>query len=208
MHAFLINISLFFSPSQSVQTARMSSGIMNTRWIWRLSAAAHFTASCSNRACLSPHSWDGSPPRSVAFLFPHLVLKGKTVARDCCGDPGVRRDRHISHPSAFMPRRAWVGSDAAIRSRCGEDGRRHLRVAFVYFQVRELYQGVLGKLPQLHPRLVAQGTVGEGYRRIKMEVEREAERRKTLGSQLKSLLESQLEVRTTHTTPFPFCYKK
>lgn len=68
----------------------------------------------------------------------------------------------------------------------------------VYFQVRELHQGVLGKLQQLHPRLLTQGTAGEGYRRIRMEVEREAARRKTLGSQLKSLLDSQLEVCITH----------
>lgn len=68
----------------------------------------------------------------------------------------------------------------------------------MYFQVRELHQGVLGKLRQLHPRFLTEGTVGEGYGRIKMAVEREAARRKTLGSQLKSLLDSQLEVCITH----------
>lgn len=74
----------------------------------------------------------------------------------------------------------------------------HVQYLSVYFQVRELHQGVLGKLQQLHPYLLTQGAVGEGYTRIKMEVEREAARRQTMGSQLKSLLDSQLEVSTTH----------
>lgn len=72
----------------------------------------------------------------------------------------------------------------------------HVQYLSVYFQVRELHQGVLGRL--LHPDLLTQGAVGEGYTRIKMEVEREAARRQTLGSQLKSLLDSQLEVSITH----------
>lgn len=64
----------------------------------------------------------------------------------------------------------------------------------MYLQVRELYKGALGKLQQLHPFLVMQGTLGEGDGRIRMEVEKEAARRKNLGSQLKSLLDRQLEV--------------
>lgn len=78
----------------------------------------------------------------------------------------------------------------------------HVQYLFVYFQVRELHQGVLGKLQQLHPLLLTHGTVGDGHGRIRMEVEREAARRKTLGLQLKSLLDSQLEVSITHHTPF------
>lgn len=64
----------------------------------------------------------------------------------------------------------------------------------MYLQVQELYKGALGKLQQLHPFLVMQGTLGEGDGRIRMEVEKEAVRRKNLGSQLKSLLDRQLEV--------------
>eukprot|EP00066_Takifugu_rubripes_P017519 XP_011606785.1 PREDICTED: uncharacterized protein LOC101076355 [Takifugu rubripes] len=56
-------------------------------------------------------------------------------------------------------------------------------------EVRELYKGALGKLQQLYPFLVMQGTLGEGDRRIRMEVEKEAVRRKDLGSQLKLLLD-------------------
>lgn len=77
-----------------------------------------------------------------------------------------------------------------------EDALCHLPVVFehVYLQVRGLYKGALGKLQQLHPFLVMQGTLGEGDGRIRMEVEKEAVRRKNLGSQLKSLLDKQLEV--------------
>lgn len=51
---------------QPPQMPRRSSGIMNTRWIWRHSTATPFTASCSSRACLSLHDWDSSPLRSAA----------------------------------------------------------------------------------------------------------------------------------------------
>lgn len=70
------------SLSQALQTPRTSSGITNTRWIWRLSAAAPFTTSCSNRACLSPHSWGGSPPRSfVLTLFFFLIVNKNSSFR-------------------------------------------------------------------------------------------------------------------------------
>lgn len=76
---------LFLSlSSQSAQTPRMSSGITNTRWMWRPSAAARFTTSCSNRACLSPHSWEGSPLRSlvqISFFF-FGQCERKTAASD------------------------------------------------------------------------------------------------------------------------------
>lgn len=90
----------------------------------------------------------------------------------------------------------WAGFRRVIRLRPFEDALCHLPIvsAHVYLQVRELYQGALGKLQQLHPFLVTQGTLGEGGGRIRMEVEREAVHRRTLGSQLKSLLDSQLEV--------------
>lgn len=64
----------------------------------------------------------------------------------------------------------------------------------VCIQVKELYQGVLGKLQLLHPRLITEERMGEGYERVKREVEREVVRRKTLASQLRTLLDSQLQV--------------
>ncbi|TDH14924.1 hypothetical protein EPR50_G00025880 [Perca flavescens] len=60
--------------------------------------------------------------------------------------------------------------------------------------VKELYQGVIGKLQLLHPRLITEERMGEGYERMRREVEREAVRRKTLASQLRTLLDSQLQV--------------
>lgn len=65
---------------------------------------------------------------------------------------------------------------------------------FVCIQVKELYQGVLGKLQLLHPRSITEERTGEGYERMRMELEREVVRRKSLASQLKTLLDSQLEV--------------
>lgn len=64
----------------------------------------------------------------------------------------------------------------------------------VCIQVKELYQGVLGKLQLLHPRLITEERMGESYERMRREVEREVVRRKTLASQLRTLLGSQLEV--------------
>ncbi|KAJ4935626.1 hypothetical protein JOQ06_017157 [Pogonophryne albipinna] len=61
-------------------------------------------------------------------------------------------------------------------------------------EVKELYQGVLGKLQVLHPRSITEERIGEGYERMRREVEREVLRRKTLASQLRTLLHSQLQV--------------
>ncbi|CAK6968135.1 uncharacterized protein si:dkey-103g5.4 isoform X2 [Scomber scombrus] len=61
-------------------------------------------------------------------------------------------------------------------------------------EVKELYQGVLGKLQLLHPRLITEERMGEGYERIRRDVEREVVRRKSLASQLRTLLDSQLQV--------------
>ncbi|XP_063763473.1 uncharacterized protein LOC134880460 [Eleginops maclovinus] len=61
-------------------------------------------------------------------------------------------------------------------------------------EVKQLYQGVLGKLQVLHPRLITEESIGEGYERMRREVEREVLRRKTLASQLRTLLDSQLQV--------------
>lgn len=99
----------------------------------------------------------------------------------------------------------WKGFKRVIQLQLFEDALCHLPVVFahVYLQVRELYKGALGKLQQLYPFPVMQGTLGEGDRRIRMEVEKEAVRRKNLGSQLKLLLDRQLEV-----TFFPHSYKK
>ena len=67
-------------------------------------------------------------------------------------------------------------------------------------KVKELYQGVLGKLQVLHPRSITEERIGEGYERMRREVEREVLRRKTLASQLRTLLHSQLQV---HNATFP-----
>ncbi|XP_056230182.1 uncharacterized protein si:dkey-103g5.4 [Seriola aureovittata] len=64
-------------------------------------------------------------------------------------------------------------------------------------EVKELYQGVLGKLQLLHPCLITEERMGEGYERMRREVEREVVRRKTLASQLRTLLDSQLQVYMT-----------
>ncbi|XP_041849904.1 uncharacterized protein si:dkey-103g5.4 isoform X3 [Melanotaenia boesemani] len=61
-------------------------------------------------------------------------------------------------------------------------------------EVKELYQGVLEKLQLLHPRMIAEERVEEGYERMRREMEREVVRRKSLASQLRTLLDSQLQV--------------
>lgn len=67
----------------------------------------------------------------------------------------------------------------------------------VCFQVKELYRGALEKLQLLHPRLITEERMGEGYERMRREVEREVVQRKTLASQLRTLLDSQLQVYIT-----------
>ncbi|KAM8904381.1 uncharacterized protein AB9W97_008057 [Spinachia spinachia] len=61
-------------------------------------------------------------------------------------------------------------------------------------EVKELYQGVLGKLQLLRPCLLTEERIGEGYERMRREMEKEVARRKTLASQLRTLLDSQLQV--------------
>ncbi|XP_051254705.1 uncharacterized protein si:dkey-103g5.4 isoform X3 [Dicentrarchus labrax] len=61
-------------------------------------------------------------------------------------------------------------------------------------EVKQLYQGVIGKLELLHPRLITEERMGEGFERMRREVEREMVRRKTLASQLRTLFDSQLQV--------------
>ncbi|KAK9520852.1 hypothetical protein VZT92_020711 [Zoarces viviparus] len=61
-------------------------------------------------------------------------------------------------------------------------------------EVKELYQGVLGKLQLLQPRLTTEERMGGDYERMRREVEKEVVRRKTLASQLRTLLDSQLQV--------------
>lgn len=74
-------------------------------------------------------------------------------------------------------------------------------------QVKELYQGVLGKLRLLHPRLITEERTGEGYEMLRKEVEKEVVRRKSLASQLRTLLDSQLQVydATNSTLHIPHC---
>lgn len=65
--------------------------------------------------------------------------------------------------------------------------------------MKELHQGVLGKLQPLHPCLIAEERMGHGHDRVRMEVQGEVERRQNLATQLRNLLGSQLEVGTdTH----------
>lgn len=61
-------------------------------------------------------------------------------------------------------------------------------------QVKELYQGVVGKLQILQPRLITEERMGEGYERLRREIDREVVRRKSLASQLRTLLSGQLQV--------------
>ncbi|XP_038154475.1 uncharacterized protein si:dkey-103g5.4 [Cyprinodon tularosa] len=61
-------------------------------------------------------------------------------------------------------------------------------------EVKEMCQGVLGKLQLLHPGMIAEDRVGEGYERMRKEVEKEVGRRKSLASHLQTLLENQLEI--------------
>ncbi|XP_017284465.2 uncharacterized protein si:dkey-103g5.4 [Kryptolebias marmoratus] len=61
-------------------------------------------------------------------------------------------------------------------------------------EVKDLYQGVLGKLLLLHPGIIAEERVGDGYERMRREVDKEMVRRKSLASQLRTLLDSQLQV--------------
>ncbi|XP_016525650.1 uncharacterized protein si:dkey-103g5.4 isoform X2 [Poecilia formosa] len=61
-------------------------------------------------------------------------------------------------------------------------------------EVKEMYQGVLGKLQLLHPGMIAEERVGEGYERMRKEMEKEVGRRRALASQLRTLLDNQLEV--------------
>lgn len=57
-----------------------------------------------------------------------------------------------------------------------------------------MYQGVLGKLQLLHPGMIAEERVGEGYERMRKEMEKEVGQRRALASQLRTLLDNQLEV--------------
>ncbi|XP_060902571.1 uncharacterized protein si:dkey-103g5.4 [Labrus mixtus] len=61
-------------------------------------------------------------------------------------------------------------------------------------EVKDLYQGVLGKLQLLHPCLITEERKVEGYERARREVEREMVRRKTLALEMTTLLDSQLQV--------------
>ncbi|XP_024910791.1 uncharacterized protein si:dkey-103g5.4 isoform X2 [Cynoglossus semilaevis] len=61
-------------------------------------------------------------------------------------------------------------------------------------EVKELYQGVLGKLQPLHRCLYTEERQGEEGERIRRDVEREVVRRKTLASQLRTLLDSQIQI--------------
>lgn len=58
-------------------------------------------------------------------------------------------------------------------------------------QVKQLYQGVLGKLRELHPGRRMFGGKTEGLER---QVEQEMVRRRALGNQLTQLLDSQLQI--------------
>ncbi|XP_036006035.1 uncharacterized protein si:dkey-103g5.4 [Fundulus heteroclitus] len=62
-------------------------------------------------------------------------------------------------------------------------------------EVKEMYQGVLGKLQLLHPPgMIAEERAGEAYERMRKEMEKEVGRRRSLASQLRTLLDNQMEV--------------
>ncbi|KAK0146501.1 hypothetical protein N1851_014165 [Merluccius polli] len=61
-------------------------------------------------------------------------------------------------------------------------------------EVKELYQGVLEKLSLLRPHLPTEERGADGYERLRREVEREAGRRQSMASQLRALLDCQLQV--------------
>ncbi|XP_072313008.1 uncharacterized protein [Eucyclogobius newberryi] len=61
-------------------------------------------------------------------------------------------------------------------------------------EVKELYQGVTMKLQLLQPCLITEDRMGDNYEKIKREVEREVGRRKSIGSQLRTILHNQLQV--------------
>ncbi|XP_030237257.1 uncharacterized protein LOC115561364 isoform X2 [Gadus morhua] len=61
-------------------------------------------------------------------------------------------------------------------------------------EVKELYQGVLEKLSSLRPHLPVEERGAEGYDRLRREVEREAGRRQSKATQLRVLLDFQLQV--------------
>lgn len=70
-------------------------------------------------------------------------------------------------------------------------------------QVKQLYQGVLGKLRELHP---GWGMFGGKTESLERQVEQEMVRRSALGIQLTQLLDSQLqilrvEMRADHSGP-------
>lgn len=67
--------------------------------------------------------------------------------------------------------------------------------------MKELYQGVLGKLQPLHRCLYTEERQGEEGERIRRDVEREVVRRKTLASQLRTLLDSQIQVNIDPYSP-------
>uniref|UniRef100_A0AAV2J2F6 Uncharacterized protein n=1 Tax=Knipowitschia caucasica TaxID=637954 RepID=A0AAV2J2F6_KNICA len=62
-------------------------------------------------------------------------------------------------------------------------------------EVKKLYQGVTTKLQILQPCLITtEGRMGDSYDKIRREVEREEARRKSMGSQLRTVIEEQLQV--------------
>lgn len=113
-------------------------------------------------------------------------------------------------PQTYLSRQCLLGlcktTTAAFRSDeichlsfCEAKGQSYCFLCVsMCFQVKLLYQGVLEKLQLIHPRLITEERMGEGYERMRMEVEREVVRRKSLGAQLRTLLDSQLQVSWQH----------
>ncbi|XP_054650319.1 uncharacterized protein si:dkey-103g5.4 isoform X2 [Dunckerocampus dactyliophorus] len=61
-------------------------------------------------------------------------------------------------------------------------------------EVKELYQGVIDKLRLLHPRSLDEESTVDGHEKMRIEVEKEVVCRRSLAAQLRTLLDSQLQV--------------
>lgn len=66
-------------------------------------------------------------------------------------------------------------------------------------QVKQLYKGLLGKMRGLHPGW--RGTAGGKLEGLERQVEQEMSRRKSLGTQLAQLLDSQLQILRAQLIP-------
>lgn len=132
--------------------------------------------------CLPWRCWR---PCKREGLLPHVV-----------GTAGLfMAQQEMAHP-ALVPTRRNATELIRVNRLLPSDNTPNCVCINDVIQVKGLHQGVLGKLQPLHPCLIAEDGMGRGHDRIRMEVQREVERRRNLATQLRNLLESQLEVGT------------